>query len=51
VANEAVETAKQRVIASMGASYGLKGSFGTVTYFDNQWGKRTFRPRWKQKDG
>lgn len=48
-ATEAHETAKARVIESLGMAYGLKGSFGSVTYFDNQWGKRTFRARWQQR--
>jgi predicted phage-related endonuclease len=46
VAEEALETARSRVIASLGSAYGLKGSFGTVTYFENKWNKRSFRARW-----
>lgn len=48
-AEETYETAKSRVVETLGAAYGLKGSFGTITYFDNQWGKRTFRARWSKK--
>lgn len=47
-AEEVYETAKSSVIQSLGSAYGLTGSFGTATYFDNQWGKRTFRARWKK---
>src|SRR6185436_17547646 len=43
---EAYETAKSAVIQSLGAAYGITGSFGTTTYFDNKWGKRSFRARW-----
>lgn len=49
-ATEALEAAKARVIESMGSAYGLKGNFGTVTYFDNKWSKRTFRARWSTKE-
>lgn len=51
VTEEALETAKNRLIASLGSAYGLTGSFGAVTYFLNQWDKRSFRARWKQKGG
>lgn len=47
-AEETYETAKSRVIATMGTAYGLTGNFGSVTNGDNQWGKRTFRARWKK---
>lgn len=45
-AEEREETAKSKLIESLGAAYGLTGSFGSITYFDNQWNKRTFRARW-----
>lgn len=47
-AEESYETAKQRVIESMGAAHGLKGNFGSITNGDNKWSKRTFRARWKK---
>jgi predicted phage-related endonuclease len=47
-ATEVYETAKARVIESMGTAYGLTGSFGSITYYDNQYGKRSFRARWKK---
>ncbi len=50
-ATETYETAKARVIESMGAAYGLTGSFGAITYFDNRYGKRSFRARWNTKGG
>jgi len=50
-ASEAYETAKARVIESLGSAYGLTGSFGSITHFDNQYGKRSFRARWKAKGG
>lgn len=46
-AEEAYDTAKARVIESMGPGYGLTGSFGSITNFNNKYGTRTFRPRWK----
>lgn len=49
-AAEHEETVKSKLIASLGSAYGLKGSFGSVTYFDNQWGKRTFRARWSSNN-
>lgn len=49
-AEAAYETAKSKVIAAMGAAYGLKGNFGSITNNDNQWGKRTFRARWSNNN-
>lgn len=45
-AEEREATAKARLIESMGTTYGIAGSFGSITYFDNQYGKRSFRARW-----
>lgn len=47
-ATEAYETAKARVIESIGSGYGIKGSFGSITYAVNQWSKRSFRARFKK---
>lgn len=49
-AEEREATAKAKLIAAIGSAYGIKGSFGSLTYFDNQWGKRTFRPRWSSNN-
>ena len=49
-ASEKYETAKSRVLATMGAAYGLTGNFGSITNADNKWGKRTLRARWAKEN-